>query len=72
MLSRSYRLSIQQHANLATEKIKKDPHPVTVRHAVINSETIVKCAFQNADLVTGLKLLPMIELNEIPMSPRNS
>ena len=35
-----------------------------VRHAVINSETIVKCTFQNADLVTGLEFRPMIELDE--------
>src|SRR4029078_7821599 len=59
-----YGLGIQQHADLAAEKIKKDLDPLAVRHAIINSETVIKCAFQNPNLVTGFEFRPMIELDE--------
>src|SRR5262245_46375506 len=60
----SYGFSVQQHANFAAEEIKKNPNALTVRHAVVNPEAIVKCTFQNADLVADFELGSTIELDE--------
>ena len=62
VLSRSYGLGTEQHANLSAEKIKKNLDPLAVRHAGINSKTIVKCAFEDANLVAGAEFRALVEL----------
>ena len=48
-------LGIHAYADFATKQIEKDLDPLTVRHTVVNSETVIKCAFLDPDLVTGLE-----------------
>ena len=63
-LRRRHALGVDRDTDLAAEQIQKDRDPVAVLHAFIKTETVGECAVQNADLVTGTKLRPLIEADE--------
>jgi hypothetical protein len=55
---------VEHYANLLAKQVQQDFDPLTICHALIQSEAVAKGSLDDADVVTRLKFLAKIELDQ--------